>query len=308
MQAAVTNTPGTCVTIGVFDGLHLGHRALINRCVREAKSYGLAPLVLSFQNHPLSVLAPPYCPKRIMRPLRKAAVLADLECVHYVNLPFTREFAQIGPVDFCHEILHKACNAKFVIVGYDFTFGSHGEGNMQLLKAKGHELGFEVMELNPVACGDLRVKSTMVRETLHTGQVDVAAWMLGRPHELFGKVVTGFGRGRQLGFPTANLELDTQYAVPARGVYAVRVHIEGDWRHYGGMLNIGMNPTFNNTKQSVEVHLISFDGDLVGKNLEIDFITRLRDEMKFSSPEALAEQLRLDELAAREALGHTKEY
>ena len=297
---------GTCVTIGVFDGLHLGHRALVYRCVQEAQAYGLMPLILTFQDHPLAVLAPAYLPKSILKPERKAVILSELGCEAYVNIEFTREFAEMDPTDFCRLVLADACRAKMVVIGYDFTFGWQGKGNIETLKRCGKQLGFDVVVLDPVSCGDLRVKSTMVRETLHLGQVDVAAWMLGRPYEMSGEVVSGFGRGREIGFPTANLDVDPKYVVPANGVYAVKIHIAGDWRHYGAMLNIGIVPTFGIGKRTIEAHLLSFNGNLVGKTLTVYFVKRLRDERKFASVEDLVAQLKRDNIATREALGQTQ--
>lgn len=297
---------GTCITIGVFDGMHLGHRALIRNCVEEAKLRNIVPLVLTFQNHPLCTLAPSYAPKSILPPERKTQIMEELGCELYVNVEFNRNFAELSPEDFAAEVLSKACNAKLIVAGYDFSFGWQGKGDVVLLRELGKKYGFEVIDMNPISCGDLRVKSTMIRETLNLGQVDVAAWMLGRPYEFKGVVVTGHGRGRTLGFPTANLKVDSGYVLPARGVYAVRIHIEDDWRHYGAMLNIGDNPTFNEIESTIEAHLFSFSGDLVGKELSVYFVKRLRAEVKFDNKETLIEQLQKDEIDARQALGSTQ--
>ncbi len=306
LEQSETFSQGTSITIGVFDGIHLGHRALISRCVKEAQTLNHKSVVLTFQQHPLAVLAPAYAPQKLLSGERKQELIKDLGCDIYLNIPFTQDFAKMQPEKFVKEILVGTLYPKVIVVGYDFTFGWQGLGNMDMLKRLGKDYGFNAINLHPVSCGDLRVKSTMIRETLNLGQVDIAAWMLGRTYELVGKVVKGLGRGCSLGYPTANLYIDPQYALPASGVYAVRVHIHGDWRNYGAMLNIGKNPTFNAEKMTVEVHLISFDGDLLDKNLTVYFIKRLRDEKKFESQEDLIKQLGRDEIAAREALGRTQ--
>lgn len=294
------NVPGglesrrTAVTIGVFDGIHLAHQALITRAASEAQSGGLAAMVITFQCHPLQLLAPPYCPKKLIYPDRKRQMLAALGMDLMLDLAFTQELAQYSPERFVEEVLVRHCRARTVVCGYDFSFGNRGAGDVELLRRMGAQHGYETIVVDALSEGDCLVKSTHVRELLFAGNVARAAELLTRPYELRGNVVTGYRRGRQIGFPTANLEWDLAYAAPGRGVYVAYVREHGENLLWPAMVNIGVNPTFGLERLSMEAHLLNFDGDLVGRLLEVHFVQRLRDEQKFSSVEALVQQLHRD--------------
>lgn len=295
LAARLEGQPGTALTIGVFDGLHLGHQALIERTRTAARQAGLSSLVITFQEHPLCVLAPPYCPKRLLARERKHALLKTLGVDLVADVPFTEEFARTPPEEFITRILAGACHARHIVCGYDFSFGRAGAGNTTLLREQGGRLGISVEVVEAVSNHSVHVKSTMIRDQLLSGDVAHASRLLTRPYELTGPVVPGFARGRTLGFPTANLDVPPSRIIPARGVYlcAARV-LPGAKPLHGAMVNIGFSPTFGPGRLSVEAHLLHFDGELTGRTLQLHFLARLRDEQKFDGPAALAEQLHRD--------------
>ncbi|MCX7719412.1 MAG: bifunctional riboflavin kinase/FAD synthetase [Candidatus Sumerlaeaceae bacterium] len=293
---------GTAVTIGVFDGLHRGHRALISHTVALARRNNLSPVVITFDDHPLSVLAPPYAPKKLIYPDRKARIVRSLGVATMISVRFSREFAEQPAAAFVEEALAGVCRARLVICGYDFNFGKGGEGNADLLRALGPRLGFETEVVHAVTEDGMFVKSTMVRDLLFAGRAEEACRLLERPYELRGTVVTGFGRGSRIGFATANLKTDTTHVTPARGVYLCMARVPARQVTRAAMVNIGYNPTFGLNELSVEAHLLEFEGQLVGETVELHFLRRLRDEQKFPSVEALVAQLHRDRTAARDAL------
>ena len=291
------------LTAGVFDGLHLGHQRLVRLAVRAAhrKQPAGTVIVLTFANHPLSVLAPAYVPKKLLSAQRKA-VLLDRMGVDVLIMPeFTAAVAAITPERFVEEILVRGCRVNHLVVGFDYRFGAAGTGDTRFLTEAGRLHRFEVEVAAAVTHQEWTVSSTRIRELIEEGRVHLAAEMLGRPYELSGPSVRGYGRGTQLGFPTANLVFDPSFAIPLSGVYAVQVVLEG--RCYGGMMNIGSSPTFAGTEYRPEVFLFDFDGEeLYGHELRVYFIERLREERKFPSASALQERLRIDEKLARALL------
>ncbi|MBX7245045.1 MAG: bifunctional riboflavin kinase/FAD synthetase [Candidatus Sumerlaeaceae bacterium] len=287
-------TARTAVTIGVFDGLHLGHQQLIRRTVALARKRNLKSLVMTFTGHPLELLAPPYCPKKLIYPERKERLIERMGADLYANLAFSSEFAAQSPENFARDVLAGQCRANLVVCGYDFAFGKSGAGKIPLLRELGTRLGFEVQVVNAVAENGIHIKSTMVRDQLLSGHVEDATRMLSRPYELRGNVVPGHARGRQIGFPTANLAVDPAYIIPARGVYACAASIHGTNNLHPAMVNIGNNPTFGENQLSIEAHILDFDGDLTGKMLSLFFLKRLRNEQKFSGVDALVRQLKAD--------------
>ncbi len=284
----------TVLTIGVFDGLHRGHQALIDRVIAVARQKDALAGVMTFPEHPLTVLAPPFAPKKLLYPDRKLQLLrkAGLDFAIYQN--FTREFSRLSPEDFVKNILVERARVQTVVCGEDFCFGSQGKGKVATLCELARRHGFEVDVLPPVLHGTMFVRSTLVRDLLYTGDVRMAAELLTRPHELRGIVVRGAGRGRQLGFPTANLEVNPSYAIPARGVYACLGFLPAREALHTTVVNIGFNPTFGSERLTIEAHLLDFEGDLLGADLYLFFIKRLRDEIRFPSAEALAEQIQAD--------------
>lgn len=285
----------TVATIGVFDGMHLGHQALISNAVSIAKERGLKSLVITFAEHPLATLAPPYCPKRLLYTDRKHKLLERMGVDYLAEIAFTPHFASWEPAAFIEQVLVRQCRVAAIVCGYDFTFGQAGSGNIATLQQHGALQGYDVTVVSAVAKQDVFVKSTQIRDLLFSGNVEHAAELLSRPYELRGEVVTGFQRGRTIGFPTANLQVNTAHVVPGMGVYfcGACVHSPGADRH-AAMVNIGHNPTFGVDKLSIEAHLLQFEGELVGRTLELHFLHRLREERKFSGIHALTEQLHRD--------------
>jgi len=298
--ATSSQTKPTHVTLGVFDGIHRGHQELIKRTVETARDAGTLPMVFTFSNHPLSVLAPAYVPPVLTTDDIRSEIFSALGIKAALFVKFDQTLANLSPSQFATRILQKHLKASLVVCGYNFCFGRGGAGNVSFLCDIGKSLGFSVEHVPPVKIGNIIVSSTRIRELLSQGRVDAAAEFLGRPYALRGSVVKGAGRGRGLGYPTANLSFSENLLIPHTGIYAVHVIVEG--KTYQAMMNIGYNPTFPPEHYSTEVHLFDFQTDLVGKNMEIKFIKRLRDEMRFETKEALVEQLRMDEKTVREIL------
>lgn len=303
---ALASFAGSAVTIGVFDGLHRGHQELIAHTVGRARAENLASLVISFTDHPLRTLAPPYCPRRLLYRDRRRQLLAGTGISMLAEVEFSEDFSRQPPGQFVEETLVSLCRMKAIVCGYDFSFGRAGAGSTGLLRELGDRLGFSVDVLPPVSDGETFVKSTMIRDLLFSGDVARAAAMLTRPYELRGTVTDGFGRGRELGFPTANLNTDEDHLVPARGVYVCAARVAGDQGIRPAMTNIGLNPTFGGSTMTIETHLIDHHGDLLGRQVSLFFLARLRDERKFSGPEALVAQLNTDLRESRELIGSAR--
>lgn len=282
------------ITVGVFDGLHRGHQALIRRVIERAHAMQALAGVLTFSEHPLSVLAPPFAPKKLLYPDRKRQLLGQAGLDFLVCAAFTKEFARMLPEEFVRHILVKQARVAAVVCGEDFRFGAEGLGTVAFLQRYGRELGFEVDVVPPVVHAGMFVRSTMIRDLLYTGDVVKAAALLTRPHELRGLVVRGQGRGRSLGFPTANLEVSPAYVVPARGVYLCSAFLPAHEQLLPALVNIGFNPTFGSERLSIEAHLLDFDGELVGNDLYLFFLAHLRDEKRFANAEELVAQIAKD--------------
>ena len=283
---------GAVATIGNFDGVHLGHRHIFARVVAEAARNGCKAVVITFEPHPKMILRPEIRPFYLITSLdEKIGRIADTGIDGLVLIHFTREFSQTTAKDFICSILWERLRIRKLFIGHDYTFGRGKEGNEAYLAAFGERLGFEVEVIGAFRAGDEIISSTLTRNTILKGDVGKAATFLGRPYSISGLVIEGHRRGRSLGFPTANVKPDKDL-LPARGIYAVRVLLGG--KTYGGVLNIGFNPTFSDTALSVEVYLFDFNKDIYGERLEILFIERIRDEIKFDGPAQLVEQIRRD--------------
>lgn len=299
----VVHNPDTVLTVGTFDGVHEGHKALIQRIVNVATSQMKRSVVVSFDPHPRDILQPGSQGIQLLTTLdERAAMLSDLGVDLLVVIPFTRDFSLLSSEEFIRDILWKRIGMSHIIIGYDHHFGRNREGGIATLRQMGQDLGFFVESVEKQDIGNTAVSSTAARKALkEDGDVTRVAAYLGRGYELTGTVVHGQKRGRILGFPTANLRLhDSRKIVPKTGVYAVDVRYgEQSWR---GMLNIGTRPTFtDNNRQTIEVHLIGFEGDLYGQQLTVRFIQRIRDERPFEGMEALIAQL-LDDRKVCESL------
>ena len=294
LAGVLGQAPRTAVTIGVFDGLHCGHQRLIRKTVETAREQGLTAVVITFAEHPLRVLAPPYAPKRLISARRKTRILSQLGADLVWNVTFTPEFASQAPRQFVEDVLCRQCGMCAMVCGYDFSFGRAGAGNVDLLRQLSTGLGFRLEVLEPVSEHSVAVKSTQIRDLLFSGRVEEASHFLTRPFELEGEVATGFGRGREIGFPTANLSVSADYCLPARGVYFCLANVSGSPDVQPAMVNIGFNPTFGADRLSVEAHLIGYSGKLVGRLMSLFFLKRLRDERKFPDVSALVAQLQAD--------------
>lgn len=287
------------LTIGTFDGVHLGHRAILGEVIRQAGAEGRPSLVVTFDPHPRSVLFPD-SELRILTPLaEKLRLLEEAGIEQVVVVPFTREFAALSAEAYVRDFLVSTFHPQTIVIGYDHHFGSGRKGNLETLRKFSATEGFEVREIPARLIDAAAVSSTKIRRALEGGEVESAAQMLERPYSLGGLVEAGDRLGRTIGYPTANLRPeDPQQLVPANGVYAVRAALQ-DGSSHPAMLNIGVRPTVTDLPAlRIEAHLIGFDGDLYGRPLRLEFIARIREEQKFASLDALKAQLALDREAA----------
>lgn len=293
--------PHAAVTVGNFDGVHRGHQALVAAALRSARAQSGTAVVLTFDPHPSHVLSPHRAPEALMTVEQKAEILGELGIDFLAVLPFTRELAERSPEEFARDVLQQCLGARAVIVGHNFRFGRHRAGDASRLAELGATMGFAVETVAAVVHEGAPISSTRIREALARGEIEAANALLGRPHLLDGRVRTGEGRGRTLGFPTANLELLNE-AVPGGGVYACRVRVEGETAPRPAVVNVGRRPTFGGGDLIVEVHLLDFSGDLYGRRLRVAFESKLRDERAFPGVEALKRQIEADAAEARARL------
>jgi riboflavin kinase / FMN adenylyltransferase len=295
-----TDIPSAAVTPGNHDGVHLGHRALVEAAKARADATGSRTVGMFFDPHPTRVLAPERAPTLLTTPARRTELLREAGCDDVVVKTFDSEFASTAPRVFVEEILVRACNARCVVTGPDFQFGRGRAGNIDTLRALGEEYGFEVLVVPPALYQGEPSSSTRVRCALADGDVGSAAAMLTRLHDTEGVVVQGDRRGRTLGFPTANLDPD-ETLHPKDGVYLVAVRDLTAARSHLGVANLGTRPTVA-AGRSVEVHLFDFDGDLYGHRLRVGYAARLRDEQRFPNVDALRAQIERDVAEARRML------
>jgi len=283
--------PVPVMTIGNFDGVHLGHQAIFRTVWQQARDVGGTSIVLTFDPHPLKVLAPEHCPLLITPTAKKLSLIRQCRLDVMVCLPFTRELADMTPVVFVEDVLVGIMGIREIYVGYNFAFGKGRQGTITLLDELGSRHGFGVHMIEPIAVEGHVVSSSIIRQAVQDGNVHDAARLLGRLHAITGTVVEGFQKGRELGFPTANVRSSDEL-IPGRGVYAVVV----DWREqrYSGVANIGFNPTFGRTHLSIEIHLFQFSDQLYGETVEVYFVQKIRDERAFPSIAALVEQIGRD--------------
>jgi riboflavin kinase/FMN adenylyltransferase len=281
------------VTIGTFDGVHVGHQKIIKRLINTGKTEGLKSVILSFFPHPRMVLQKDSNIKLINTIKERHDILDALGLDYLLIKKFTKEFSRLSAEDFVKDILVDKINAKKVIIGYDHRFGRNRNADINDLKAFGKTYGFDVEEISAQDINDVAVSSTKIRAALDAGDIQKANTYLGYNFMLTGKVAKGKGLGKELDYPTANVEIDEDYKIiPKQGSYIVRSFINDSIVY--GMMNIGMNPTVNGQKQTIEVHFLDFDKDIYGQNIQIELLQRLRDEEKFESVEALKTQLSID--------------
>lgn len=285
----------TIVTIGTFDGVHIGHQKIVKRLIKEGNLQGLKSVVLTFFPHPRMVLQKDSNIKLINTIDERHDILEALGLDHLMVKKFTEEFSRLSAEDFVKQILVDKLHAKKVIIGYDHRFGRNRNADINDLKLFGERFGFEVEEISAQDIDDVSVSSTKIRTALLEGDIAKANSYLGYQFMLSGRVVKGKGLGKQLDYPTANINMEEDYKlIPKQGVYVVSAVIHETLVY--GMMNIGMNPTVNGSKQTIEVNFLEFSGDIYDMNLEVNLLERIRDEEKFASVDVLKEQLAKDKI------------
>ena len=293
-------TPGAhALSIGVFDGVHGGHRMLVGRMLAEAESRGLTGGIVTFHPSPITVLRPDVRLSYLESLEQRVELLGQLGVEFVTVVQFTSELAQVSADDFARLLVEDA-GMRLLVVGENFALGRGREGTPQRLSELGASLGFEVVAVPLLAHDGERVSTTLVRESLSAGEMERVAELLGRAYTLRGPVVHGDERGREIGFPTLNVGVSADRALPPNGVYVTRTVI-GDAREFASMTNIGTRPTFDGTQRHVETHLFDFEGDLYGDVVSVALLRRMRDERKFESVDALVDRIRRD---AEEARAH----
>ncbi|MEW8977294.1 MAG: bifunctional riboflavin kinase/FAD synthetase [Symbiobacterium sp.] len=307
---------GNVIAIGKWDGVHLGHQAILRALVAEARRVGGQSLAVGFHPLPMAVLRPESAPPMLQTLEERAEIMAELGVDVHLALPFNREFADLTPAAFVHDVLAAQLRAQQVMVGFNNTFGRGGKGTAETMRQLCAPLGIPVHIFHPVRVDGENVSSTEVRFAVAKGRMDLAARLLGRPFAVRGTVVHGDKRGRKLGYPTANIRVQPGRLLPALGVYAARVTLLGEPQpveppvaifprsgpQYGAMLNLGTRPTVGGTDLRCEAHLFDFSGDLYGQEVQVEFLAYIRPERSFPGLGALVEQLRSDERAVREWL------
>lgn len=291
--------PYPVVALGNFDGVHLGHRAILKTAIERARSEGGTAFALTFDPLPAKVLFPVHAPQLIVTPLDKLELLRRSGLDGVLVLNFTRALSKLEPRDFVRSFLLERIGARAVVVGHSVSFGHQRAGNAAVMVELGREFGFETTVVGPVKVEGESVSSTRVREFIAQGDLRAAAKLLGRCHFLSGKVVHGRERGRRIGFPTANLESETE-CTPPDGVYATRVVLPDG--AFAAITNIGMRPTFNEPTRAIEAHIFEFNRDLYDQKIQLEMVERIRTERKFDSAEALSRQIALDVTRTREIL------
>jgi riboflavin kinase/FMN adenylyltransferase len=286
-----------CLALGVFDGVHVGHRAVIGRAVKAAAACGATAGVLTFEPHPIRLLAPEKAPRRLLASVEhKQAIVGEMGVGLLVVVPFTREFAGLEAGEFVAQLVAAASGLRMVGIGEDWKFGKGRGGDVGLLRSEGEKHDFEVVAVPPVMMQGERVSSTRIRQAIRDGNLDAAARMLGRRYGVAGVVIEGRKLGRTIGFPTVNLAVADEQ-MPPEGVWKVKVRVDG--AEFEGVANLGRRPTLGGTDRTLEAHLFDFDSDLYGRWIEVEFGSFLREERKFGSVEELREQIEADVARAR---------
>ena len=293
---------GTVVTVGTFDGVHLGHWSVLQEIGRRAEETGRRSVLVTFDPHPLRIIRPEHAPPLLTTPLEKKEILAESGLEYAVFLTFTEALSRYEPRRFVEEVLVGRLGVEELVIGYDHGFGRGRSGDSDTLVAIGAELGFAVEVVPPVSVGGSAVSSSRIRAAIAAHDMREARVCLGRPYSVRGVVVRGDGRGKGLGFPTANLRVgDGDKLIPPQGIYAVRAVLRSGT--YPGALHLGPRPTFQGSPPTIELHVLDFDGDLYGEEVRVDFIAYLREILPFASVADLVDQMKADVEAARDALG-----
>ncbi len=289
------------ITIGTFDGVHIGHKAILKQLITTAKKDGLQSIVLTFFPHPRMVLQKNADIKLINTISERKFLLEKTGLEHLIIQPFTKEFSRLTAIEFVRDILVNQLHLKKIIIGYDHRFGRNRNANIDDLIEFGKLYDFEVVEISAQQLEEVSVSSTKIRSALANGNIEIATSYLGQAFSLSGTVVSGRGIGKSLNFPTANLQVaETYKIIPKEGVYLVSANLFGEKVY--GLTNIGTNPTVNGTHQTIETYFLDLTQDLYQQNIQIDFISRIRDEQKFNSVEELVKAIQKDEIYARKLI------
>ena len=283
--------PSPVVALGMFDGVHVGHASVINRAKEIAAKLGGTLIVFTFSNHPLSIISPENAPLSIGSKSLRREIFSQLGVELLIEIPFTKELSKKSPEEFL-ELLREKIAPACVVTGPNYTFGRFGKGNGRMLLREGKNYGFQTEICPAVTANKKTVSSTIIRSLIAEGNLQAANELLGRNFTYVSKVVHGDQRGRKLGFPTANLEIEDSHAMLPNGVYIVRVKVDKNF--FSGIANIGDNPTFKVAKRRLEVFIDNFSGDIYGEEISVSFIEKIRDEKKFASIDELKAQLRED--------------
>lgn len=293
----------TVVTVGTFDGVHEGHRALMETVVKKAKKRNARSVVVTFDPHPRTIISSKKASIRLLTSLKeRAEILETIGIDELCVIPFTRDFSLLSSEEFVKDEIHKKIGISEFVIGYDHHFGKDRSGTIETLENLGPDLGFDVYVVSKREMGEVTISSTVIRAAIQIeGDMNQAAKLLGRPYMLNGLVIHGDERGRNLGFPTANLQAEhPDKVIPKNGIYAVKVRVDDNW--YNGMMNIGVRPTFDGETKTLEVNIFDFNELIYGKTVQIRFFDRIRDEKKFSGVEELKAQLLRDKEATMEML------
>ena len=289
---------GCVATIGNFDGVHLGHQHVLGELAEKAEEMKLPAVVITFEPQPQEFFIPDRCPGRLTRFREKIKALRRLAVDRVFTLHFSQKLAAMEPEDFIQQVLVDGLGVRYLVVGDDFRFGQKRRGSFEMLQQAGQEHGFQVVNMHTFQLAGERVSSTLIRQSLGEGNLDRAEILLGRPYRMCGRVAHGHKRGRQIGFPTANIHLHRKVS-PIEGVFAVEMFgVEGE--PVSGVANVGTRPTVNGTRTVLEVHLLNFERDIYGSHVSVDFLKKIRNEQKFDSFELLKEQILIDATQARD--------
>jgi riboflavin kinase/FMN adenylyltransferase len=300
---SIENIPNPVLTIGTFDGVHVGHQKIIEQLNEEAKKIGGESVLFTFFPHPRMVLSPKnHGLKLIQSQEEKLDKLSKIGLQNCIVFPFTIAFSELTALEFVRDFLVTRLKVKKLVIGYDHQFGKNREGSIDFLKALSNEYNFEVIEIPAQEIDAVNISSTKIREAILSGQIQLANEFLGDPFQITGTVVKGKKLGRTIGFPTANIELNSDLKlIPAKGVYAIKVSVKGIW--FDGMLNIGFRPTISKeNNQTIEVHIFDFSEDIYGEIVTVQFLSKWREELKFNGIEELKNQLIKDEKTIRSFL------
>lgn len=291
----------TGVGLGNFDGLHIGHMALINTLIRESQLNNLNSIVYTFTKHPENILRKKLITPLLLTEQKKIDLLGEISLDYLYFDEFNEDFSRLSPEDFVKKILIDKLNIKLAVAGYDYRFGYMGQGDIPFLRELGQKYGFRVVVIPAIKCDDEVISSTRIRNSIINGELETAYKLLGRNYSITAEVVSGRRIGNTIGFPTANIHPERFLVLPENGVYITKTLLDG--KLYNSMTNVGYNPTFEDVKEkTVETHIIDFNQDIYGKKIEVFFLKKIRNEKKFESVELLKEQISKDMSTARRYL------